>query len=92
MKVRTKVNSCGAQIGSSVIGQAFDTFAFILIASALGVFPWSLFWSLTITNYIFKLGIEIVVTPLTYRVVNKLKHAEDIDVFDDGTDFSPFKF
>jgi hypothetical protein len=93
MKIRTKGKFLWARtIGSSVIGQAFDTFAFILIAIALGVFPWSLFWSLTITNYIFKLGIEIVVTPLTYRVVNKLKHTEGIDVFDDETDFSPFKF
>jgi uncharacterized integral membrane protein (TIGR00697 family) len=79
-------------IGSSIIGQAFDTFAFIFIASALGVFPWSLFWSLTITNYIFKLIVEVVVTPITYWVVNTLKRREGVDIFDEGTNLSPFKF
>jgi uncharacterized PurR-regulated membrane protein YhhQ (DUF165 family) len=51
-----------------------------------------LFWSLTITNYIFKLLVEIVVTPVTYWVVNGLKRAEGVDVFDDDTNLSPFKF
>lgn len=79
-------------IGSTIIGQAFDTFTFILVAVALGVFPLSLFWSLTITNYIFKVVVEALVTPITYFVVNRLKQAEDVDVFDTKTSFSPFKF
>ncbi|MFU8827490.1 MAG: queuosine precursor transporter [Brevefilum sp.] len=93
MKVLTKGKLLWTRtIGSSIIGQAFDTFSFIFIATALGVFPWSLFWSLTITNYIFKLLVEIVVTPVTYWVVNGLKRAEGVDVFDDDTNLSPFKF
>ncbi len=79
-------------IGSTIVGEGVDTFSFILVASALGVFPWSLFWSLTITNYIFKVGIEAAVTPLTYWVVNRLKKAEGVDVFDEETSLSPFKF
>ena len=79
-------------IGSSVVGQAFDTFTFIFLASALGVFPWSLFWSLTITNYIFKLFVEVVVTPITYWVVNTLKRSEGVDIFDEDTNLTPFKF
>jgi hypothetical protein len=93
MKVLTKGKLLWTRtIGSSVIGQAFDTFAFIFIATALGVFPWSLFWSLTITNYIFKLIVEIVVTPITYWVINGLKRSEGVDIFDDDTNLSPFKF
>ena len=93
MKVLTKGRLLWARtIGSSVIGQAFDTFAFIFVATLLGVFPWSLFWSLTITNYIFKLMVEIVVTPLTYWTVNSLKRAEGVDTFDEGTNLTPFKF
>jgi queuosine precursor transporter len=93
MKVLTKGKLLWTRtIGSSIIGQAFDTFAFIFIASALGVFPWSLFWSLTITNYIFKLIVEVVVTPITYWVVNTLKRREGVDVFDEDTNLSPFKF
>ena len=93
MKVLTKGKLLWTRtIGSSVVGQGFDTFAFIFFASALGVFPWSLFWSLTITNYIFKLIVEIVVTPITYWVVNTLKHTEGVDIFDDDTNLTPFKF
>ena len=93
MKVLTKGKLLWTRtIGSSIVGQAFDTFAFILVASWLGVFPLSLFWSLTITNYIFKLIVEVVVTPITYWVVNGLKRSEGVDVFDDGTNLSPFKF
>jgi len=93
MKVLTKGKLLWSRtIGSTIVGQAFDTFTFILIASALGVFPWSLFWSLTITNYIFKVGIEAVMTPVTYLVINNLKRAESIDVYDKETNLSPFRF
>jgi uncharacterized integral membrane protein (TIGR00697 family) len=93
MKVLTKGKLLWSRtIGSTIVGEAVDTFSFILVATALGVFPWSLFWSLTITNYIFKVFIEAAVTPLTYWVVNTLKRAEAIDIFDEGVSLSPFKF
>ena len=91
MKVLTKGKMLWSRtIGSTIVGEAVDTFSFILVASALGVFPWSLFWSLTITNYIFKVGIEVAVTPLTYWVVNQLKKVEGVDIFDKATSLSPF--
>jgi len=93
MKLLTKGKLLWSRtIGSTIVGEAVDTFTFILVASALGVFPWSLFWSLTVTNYIFKVGIEVSVTPLTYWMVNALKKAEGLNVFDRNTSFSPFKF
>jgi len=79
-------------IGSTIVGEAMDTFTFILVASALRVFPWEIFWSLTVTNYIFKVGVEALMTPVTYWVVNHLKKSEGVDVFDEGTKFSPFIF
>ncbi len=42
-------------------------------------------------NYIFKVGIEVLFTPVTYRVVAGLKRAEHEDYYDVGTDFNPFK-
>ncbi|MDO8627639.1 MAG: VUT family protein, partial [Candidatus Diapherotrites archaeon] len=42
-------------------------------------------------NYIFKVGIEILFTPLTYKVVGFLKKAEGVDVYDTKTNFNPFK-
>ena len=93
MKVLTKGKLLWSRtIGSTLVGEAVDTFTFILAATALGVFPWSLFWSLTITNYIFKVGIEALVTPLTYWIVNGLKQAEGVDIYDKETSLSPFRF
>ncbi len=53
-------------IGSTLVGEFLDSAIFVLIASVLGVFSWEIFWSLVLTNYILKCGIEIVVTPFTY--------------------------
>ena len=77
-------------IGSTLVGEAIDSLVFIAIATLFGVFPWSLFWTLTITNYIFKCVIEIIMTPLTYRAVAWLKRNEKEDFYDTNTNFNPF--
>lgn len=77
-------------IGSTLIGEGVDTMTFIAAASLAGVFPWELFFNLTVTNYIFKVGIEVIMTPVTYQVVRWLKSAEGEDVYDRGINFSPF--
>jgi len=69
-------------IGSTLVGELLDTVIFVLIASAAGVFGWELFWSLVITNYILKCGIEALVTPFTYWASRFLKRKEGIDVYD----------
>ena len=77
-------------IGSTIFGEMVDTLVFVAVASLFGVFPWSLFLTLTVTNYWFKVGVEALMTPLTYLVVNALKKAESEDYYDCNTDFSPF--
>jgi len=69
-------------IGSTLVGEFLDTAIFVLIASAMGVFSWEIFWSLVLTNYILKCGIEAIVTPFTYWASWFLKKKEGIDVFD----------
>jgi queuosine precursor transporter len=69
-------------IGSTLVGEFLDTAIFILIASAMGVFSWEIFWSLVLTNYLLKCGIEAVVTPFTYWASWFLKKKEGIDVYD----------
>ena len=76
-------------LGSTVVGEAVDTVTFVVAAFA-GVWPASLLWAVFISNYIFKVGIEALFTPLTYRVVNFLKQAEREDYFDRHTNFNPF--
>lgn len=75
-------------IGSTLVGEGVDSLIFIGVASIFGVFPWVIFWSLVVTNYIFKVGIEVLMTPATYWIVAKLKHAENEDYYDTHTRFN----
>ena len=47
-------------IGSTVVGELVDTVIFVVTASVFNVFPWELFISLTLTNYLFKCGVGSV--------------------------------
>ena len=69
-------------IGSTLVGELLDTLIFVSIASAVGVFGWEIFWSLVLTNYFLKCGIEVLMTPFTYRASAFFKQKEGIDVFD----------
>jgi len=69
-------------IGSTLVGEFLDTAIFVLIACVAKVFSWEIFWSLVLTNYILKCGIEIIVTPFTYWASSFLKIKEGIDVYD----------
>lgn len=92
---KTKVKTKGKflwlrALGSTVLGQFFDTSIFLLIAFA-GILPWNLILILWISNYIFKILVEIILLPLTYKVVRFLKKKEGEDYFDKNTDFNPIK-
>lgn len=76
-------------IGSTLIGQALDSAVFVLIACAFSVFPWEIAVSLIVANYIFKVCIEVVFTPITYKIIGFLKKAEQEDFYDSDTNFSP---
>jgi len=92
MKVASKGRWLPARtIGSTLVGQAVDTVAFIGVATALGVFHPDQFVGLVVTNYIFKVGIEVIMTPITIVIINWLKKAEDEDYYDHNTQFNPFR-
>jgi hypothetical protein len=78
-------------VGSTVVGQAVDSAVFILVAFA-GRLPWGAVCQVAVTLYLFKVAYEVVATPLTYAIVRWLKRAEQVDVFDRSTDFTPFRF
>jgi hypothetical protein len=77
-------------IASTLVGEGIDTVLFVLIAF-WGALPAALVWAIVVSNYVFKVGLEALLTPVTYRVVNGLKRAEAEDYYDVGTDFNPFK-
>ena len=78
-------------IGSTLVGELVDTAVFVLVASLFGVFGWELFVTLVVTNYLFKCGIEALMTPVTYWVVGLLKKHENLDTYDVGVSLNPFK-
>lgn len=89
MKVATKGKWLWSRtIGSTLVGQVFDTGLFVLIAF-WGVLPTDLVWTIIMSNYLFKVGVETVCTPATYWVVGFLKKREEIDTYDVDTRFSP---
>ncbi len=76
-------------IGSTVFGQFADSLIFYPIAF-LGIWSTEQVLTVMVTNWGLKVLWEALLTPVTYAVVNWLKRREGADVFDTGTDFSPF--
>lgn len=77
-------------IGSTVFGQAFDSLLFYPIAF-LGIWSTEQVVTVMITNWLMKVAWEAALTPVTYAVVGTLKRREGVDIFDEGTDFTPFR-
>lgn len=77
-------------IGSTIFGQGVDSLIFYPLAF-LGIWSTSQVLTVMVTNWGLKVLWEALLTPVTYVVVNKLKRHEGVDLFDEGTDFTPFK-
>jgi uncharacterized integral membrane protein (TIGR00697 family) len=77
--------------GSTVIGEGADSLIFYPLAFyGLADWPVSALWEVMLSQFILKVSWEVLLTPLTYAVVGWLKRKEGIDVYDVGTDFTPF--
>jgi queuosine precursor transporter len=76
-------------IGSTFFGQAIDSAIFYPVAF-LGVWETHDVLKVMVTNWAMKVLWEAVLTPATYAVVGWLKRREGVDVYDTGTEFSPF--
>lgn len=76
-------------IGSTLIGEFVDSLFFYPLAF-YGVWETSLVLKVLFTNYLVKVGCEVLMTPITYRVVAFLKRTEGEDFYDRGTNFNPF--
>lgn len=76
-------------IGSTLAGEGLDSFVFYPIAF-FGIWTNQKMLSVIIFNFIFKLSVEALFTPIAYKVVNFLKKAEHEDYYDRDTNFTPF--
>ena len=78
-------------IGSTVVGQGLDSLIFYPLAFyGLAGWPPEQLWQVVLSQWLIKTAWEAVLTPVTYLVVGWLKDREGVDVYDEGTDFSPF--
>lgn len=90
MKIMTKGRWLFTRtIGSTIAGEAVDSLIFYPLAF-YGIWPTDLVVKVLISNYMIKVGWEVIMTPLTYKVVNFLKKHEQEDYYDYDTNFSPF--
>jgi len=90
MKILTKGKWLWTRtIGSTIVGEGVDSLLFIAIAFG-GIYSFPLLVSIFISNYIFKVGFEVLATPITYKVVNFLKNVERVDIYDYDTKYNPF--
>ncbi len=94
MKVWTNGKMLWARfVGSTVAGEAVDSSIFYPLAFlGSGIMPDELVLKLTIVQFISKTLVEIVLLPVTYRIVAALKKTEQEDYYDRDTDFNPLKF
>ena len=92
MKIWTKGKALWTRtIGSTVVGQGLDSLIFYPLAFyGLAGWPPEQLWQVVISQWLIKTAWEALLTPLTYVAVNFLKGREGVEVFDTGTDFSPF--
>jgi hypothetical protein len=92
MKIRTGGRHLWTRtIGSTIVGEGVDS----LIFYPLAFFNSSIMTNeqavkVMIGNYLLKVGWEMIITPITYQIVNFLKRAEQEDYYDRDTNFNPF--
>jgi queuosine precursor transporter len=78
-------------IGSTIAGEAVDSALFYPLAFyGAGIIPDDKLPAVMLFQFVAKVGVEVVFTPLTYVVVGALKRAEREDYYDRDTDFNPF--
>ncbi|KZY15700.1 hypothetical protein A3726_05335 [Erythrobacter sp. HI0037] len=78
-------------IGSTVVGQGLDSLIFYPLAFwGLAGWPVELLWQVVLSQWAIKTAWEALLTPVTYAAVGALKRAEQVDLYDTETDFSPF--
>ena len=78
-------------IGSTIAGEAVDSALFYPLAFyGAGIIPDDKLPMVMAAQFVAKVGVEVLLTPVTYKIVNFLKRAEQVDHYDRDTDFSPF--
>ncbi len=92
MKILTKGRWLWSRtIGSTIAGEAVDSVLFYPLAFyGTGIIPDDKLPVVMLAQFVTKVGVEVLFTPVTYKIVNALKKAEHEDYYDRRTNFNPF--
>jgi uncharacterized integral membrane protein (TIGR00697 family) len=78
-------------VGSTIAGEAVDSALFYPLAFyGTGLIPDDKLPALMLFQFVAKVMVEVILTPVTYAIVGALKRAEHEDYYDRSTDFNPF--
>jgi uncharacterized integral membrane protein (TIGR00697 family) len=78
-------------IGSTIFGEGVDSALFYPLAFyGSGIIPDALLPKVMLTQFVAKVSVEVIFTPVTYAIVGWLKRAEKEDYYDRHTRFTPF--
>ena len=78
-------------ITSTIAGEAVDSALFYPLAFyGTGIIPDDKLLIVMLAQFVFKVGVEVAFTPVTYKIVGALKRAEKEDYYDRNTNFTPF--
>jgi uncharacterized integral membrane protein (TIGR00697 family) len=78
-------------IGSTIVGEAVDSTLFYPLAFYnSGIIPNEKLPAVMLAQFVGKVMVEVLFTPVTYKIVNALKRAEQEDYYDRRTNFNPF--
>jgi uncharacterized integral membrane protein (TIGR00697 family) len=78
-------------IGSTIFGEGVDSLLFYPLAFwGTGIIPNDALPKVMLAQFIAKVTVEVLFTPVTYAIVGWLKRAEGIDHYDRDTKFTPF--
>ena len=78
-------------IGSTIVGEAVDSALFYPLAFYnSGLIPNDKLLAIMLAQFGLKVAVEVLFTPITYKIVSALKRAENADHYDRETNFTPF--
>ncbi|MFM5932006.1 MAG: queuosine precursor transporter [Novosphingobium sp.] len=92
MKVMTEGKALWMRtIGSTIVGEGANTALFYTIG-LYGIMPNDVLVQAILWGWLIKVAVEVVLTPLTYAAIAKVKAVEGLDTFDRNEGYSPFRF
>jgi hypothetical protein len=75
---------------STIVGEGADSLIFFPIAFG-GLIPWGELVKMLLLQIVLKTLYEVLVLPVTIRVVKYIKRVDGSDVYDVGISYSPTK-